>query len=59
MQMLKPENKYQNIFLGKAMLCYLKQCNTIETKLETCMGMGNAGFPSFPWDSHGNGNQIA
>ena len=28
-------------------------------KLEMCMGMGNAGFPSLPWDSHGNGNQIA
>ena len=23
------------------------------------MGMGNAGFPSLSWDSHGNGNQIA
>ena len=23
------------------------------------MGMGNAGFPSLPRDSHGNGNQIA
>ena len=22
-------------------------------------GNGNAGFPSLPWDSHGNGNQIA
>ena len=27
--------------------------------LEMCMGMGNAGFPSLPWDSYGNGNQIA
>ena len=27
--------------------------------LEKCIGMGNAGFPSLLWDSHGNGNQIA
>ena len=24
-----------------------------------CTGMGNVGFSSLPWDSHGNENQIA
>ena len=24
-----------------------------------CMEMGNPGFPSLPWDLHGNRNQIA
>ncbi len=27
--------------------------------LEVCMGMGNAGFPSLPWKSRGNGNENA
>ena len=27
--------------------------------IEMSMGMGNAGFPSLPWDTHGNENQIA
>ena len=22
------------------------------------MGMGNAGFPSLPWNAHGNGNPM-
>ena len=26
--------------------------------IEKCMGMENAGIPSLPWDSQGNGNQI-
>ena len=26
--------------------------------IEMFMGMGNAGFPSLSWYSHGNGNQI-
>ena len=26
--------------------------------LEMYMGMEDSGFPSFPWDSQGNGNQI-
>ena len=24
-----------------------------------CMGMGKAGIPWVPWDSHGNGNKIS
>ena len=28
-------------------------------EIEMCMGMRNAGFPSIPWNSHANGNQIA
>ena len=28
------------------------------SRVEMCMGIGSAGFPSLPWDSHGNGNQI-
>ena len=27
--------------------------------LEMCMGIENARYPSLPWDSRGNGNQIA
>ena len=23
-----------------------------------CIGMGNAGFPSLPWDSHGMGTEL-
>jgi len=26
--------------------------------VEMCMGMGKAGIPWVPWDSHGNGNKI-
>jgi len=28
-------------------------------RVEMCMGMGKAGIPWVPWDSHGNGNKIS
>ena len=33
-------------------------CNGLltDSQLEMCMGVGNAGFPFLPRDSHGNGN---
>ena len=31
----------------------------LSSATKMCMGMRDAEFPSLPWDSHGNGNQIA